>query len=60
MSKLKKVLFLLSSLMIIWHAINYFFYKEDLIKTLFNIIPLILLILITLLKKIKKRNEKIT
>lgn len=51
MPKLRKVLFVLSLLMIIWHVINYFFYKGDLTKTLSGIVPMLLLIILTQLKE---------
>jgi len=55
MSILKKILFLLSCLMIIGYAINYFFYKADLIQTLFGVFPMILLIIITQLRETQEK-----
>lgn len=51
MSTLKKVLLLLSFIMITWYVINYFFYKADLIQALLGIVPMILIIITTHLKE---------
>lgn len=51
MANLKKVLFVLSTLMIIAYLIDYFFNNAELLQTILGIIPMILLIIITQLKE---------